>query len=296
MAYYHVRISQSKKDDEVKLDLTYDELEQRFLLPYRTGNPITVGGTTIMPGDIERIRISMTELPSEYFLPIVKQERRASGVITSISDEWYVAEKGEDVTDTFIVGPPGHESNNERTVSKELEPAIGTREIFVVHGRNEAARDALFTFLRAIDLHPLEWSEAVQATGKPTPYIGEILDTAFSRVPAIVILFTPDDEARLKEPFRKGNEPPYETQLSGQARPNVLFEAGMAMSRSQDRTILVELGTLRPFSDIAGRYTLRLDNTPRQRHDLARRLESAGCPVKLDGTDWYTAGDFTIPE
>ena len=152
--------------------------------------------------------------------------------------------------------------------------------------------DALFEFLRAIDLHPLEWSEAVQATGKVSPYIGQILDAAFSRAHAVVILFTPDDEAILKEPFRADNDPSHETQLTGQARPNVLFEAGMAMGRNQERTVLVELGSLRPFSDVAGRHTIRLDNSPKLRQALAARLQNAGCPVNLEGTDWYSTGDF----
>ena len=149
-----------------------------------------------------------------------------------------------------------------------------------------------FDFLRAIGLHPLEWSEAVRATGKTSPYIGEILDAAFSLAHAVVILLTPDDEARLRESFWAENEPPHETQLTGQARPNVLFEAGMAMGRSQDRTVLVELGDLRPFSDVAGRHAIRLANNSQRRQELAQRLEAAGCPVNLQGTDWHTAGDF----
>ena len=64
------------------------------------------------------------------------------------------------------------------------------------------------------------------------------------------------------------------------------------MERDQDRTLLVELGSLRPFSDIAGRHTIRLDNSGQQRQQLAKRLQSAGCPVNLEGTDWHTAGDF----
>ena len=66
----------------------------------------------------------------------------------------------------------------------------------------------------------------------------------------------------------------------------------MAMGRNEDRTILVELGTLRPFSDVAGRHVIRLDNTTQRRQELARRLQTAGCPVNLDGTDWHTTGDF----
>ena len=138
----------------------------------------------------------------------------------------------------------------------------------------------------------MEWSESVTDTGKASPYIGEILDVAFSRAHATVVLFTPDDEARLKEPFRAENDPPHEAQLTGQPRPNVLFEAGIAMARSQDRTILVELGNLRPYSDIGGRYTIRLYNSTQRRQELAQRLQNAGCPAKLTGTDWHTAGDF----
>ena len=80
--------------------------------------------------------------------------------------------------------------------------------------------------------------------------------------------------------------------MSGQARPNVLFEAGMAMGRNEDRTVLVELGTLRPFSDVAGRHAIRFGDNSQCRQELAKRLETAGCPVNLDGTDWHTAGDF----
>ena len=161
-----------------------------------------------------------------------------------------------------------------------------------MHGRNEGAREAMFAFLRSIGLHPLEWSQAVQATSSPTPYIGQVLETAFTTAQAVLVLFTPDDEARLRDVFRDTGEPPHETELTGQARANVLFEAGMAMGRSQERTVLVELGSLRPFSDIAGRHTIRIDNTSQRRQELAQRLEAAGCTVNLDGTDWHTAGDF----
>jgi hypothetical protein len=45
--------------------------------------------------------------------------------------------------------------------------------VFVVHGRNSGLREAMFTFLNAIGLHPLEWSEARAATKQTSPYIGE---------------------------------------------------------------------------------------------------------------------------
>ena len=167
------------------------------------------------------------------------------------------------------------------------------RTVFVIHGRDERLRAGIFEFLRSLDLKPLEWTEAVKFTGKGSPYIGEILDAAFSHAQAVVVLFTPDDEARLLQALWKEGEPAHETQLTPQARANALFEAGMAIARDPDRTILVEIGDLRPFSDIGGRHTIRMDNSPQKRQDLALRLQAAGCEVNLSGTDWQTTGELT---
>ena len=303
MTYYHVCItpksSQSYRDVEVKLDLTLEELEERFIAPYRRGNSITVNGRVYPLGDIERIRINETRKDSEAIYPAVVEEMMKEmdyhGEYHRL-DEWVImrdiADSGNEVTDKFITGPPGSESDSGVAGGQYLRPPTDAREVFVVHGRNEQARKAMFEFLRAIGLHPLEWSEAVRATGRPIPYIGDILNAAFSRAHAVVVLLTPDDEARLSKSLRVDNDPPHEVELSGQARPNVLFEAGMAMGRDEDRTVLVEVGEMRPFSDIAGRHVIRLDDSSQRRQELAQRLEAAGCPVNLDGTDWHSAGDF----
>jgi len=182
-------------------------------------------------------------------------------------------------------------ASESRVMTNQMD-AQDPRAVFVVHGRNLDARNSLFRFLRSIGIRPLEWSQAIQLTGKASPFIGEILDVAFSQAQAVVVLMTPDDVAQLQEPYRSESDPPYEAQLTGQARPNVLFEAGMAMGRNPDRTIIVELGTLRPFSDIAGRHTIRLSNGSAARQELAQRLETAGCSVDLTGRDWHTEGDF----
>lgn len=166
------------------------------------------------------------------------------------------------------------------------------RNIFVVHGRDPLARIAMFEFLRTLKLNPLEWSEIVRATGKASPYVGEVLARGFEMAQAVVVLLTPDDEVRLRERFRKQSDPPFETELSGQARPNVLFEAGMALGLQPDRTVIVELGALRPFSDVLGRHAIRMEDSSQCRHDLADRLEAAGCAVDVNGRDWHTAGKF----
>lgn len=166
------------------------------------------------------------------------------------------------------------------------------RKVFVVHGRDTALRNSLFNFLRALGLDPIEWSKAVKATKKGAPYIGEVLDRAFKDASAVVVLLTPDDQARLKKKLAKKSDPAWETRLTGQARPNVLFEAGMAFGRHEDSTILVQVGDMRDFSDIGGRHVIRLHDGVEARQQLAERLDSAGCRVDTSGTDWFSAGTF----
>ncbi len=107
---------------------------------------------------------------------------------------------------------------------------------------------------------------------------------------------TPDDEAYLRKEFQTEQDEAYEKNPTAQARPNVLFEAGMAMGRDVRRTVLVQVGTLRPFSDVGGRHILRLNNSSARRQDLADRLKAAGCDVDLSGRDWHSTGSFEVKE
>lgn len=168
-------------------------------------------------------------------------------------------------------------------------------QVFVVHGRDRAAKDAMFTFLRAIGVKPIEWNSALAMTKKAAPFIGEILEAAFAKARAIVVLLTPDDLAQLRSDLLTPSDKPYERTLTGQARPNVLFEAGMAFVTHPGQTILVQLGTLREFSDVAGRHVVHMTNTFEKRQELATKLKNSGCDVDTTGSDWVNAGDFTDP-
>lgn len=169
-----------------------------------------------------------------------------------------------------------------------------SNSVFVVHGRNLKARDEVFTFLRALGLSPIEWTQAIAMTRQASPYVGTVLDTAFREAAAVVVLLTPDDDAYLRPEFRGKREPAYERKPTGQARPNVLFEAGMAFGRNPSSTLLVQLGEVRPFSDVGGRHVLHLSDTPQKRQEFATKLRAAGCAVNEGGTDWLSAGRLKL--
>ncbi len=294
--YFHVKISlRNRVESEIEHDLTREQLDLKYLHPYRQGRPIVTHGRTIQPSEIRRIRIVSTVNTHDELHAASDIKHRGEGATGLYVGPigWTLLEGcGLELTNDLITGAPGSEAAPRTQTAKTPLSNRDPRKVFVVHGRNDKARNALFAFLRAIGLQPIEWSQAVNDTGKGTPYVGEVLDVAFSTAQAIVVLFTPDDEARLREPFRQLHDPEYETLLTPQARPNVLFEAGMAMGRDSDRTVLVELGELRQFSDIAGRHVIRLTDTVGRRQELAQRLRRAQCDVNLDGIDWHSAGDF----
>ena len=177
MPYYHVRIwlKESPKDSAVVcLDLTLEVLESRVLVPRRQGLPITLSGKTMPIEDIDRIKITVTEQGSEQLRTTINQRHSRSRVRPAIPvTDSNIAVEGKDVTDEFITGPPGSEMEAAPHPDQKLTPPTDAREVFVVHGRNGKAREAIFAFLRSIGLHPLEWSEAVQSTGKPMPISGK---------------------------------------------------------------------------------------------------------------------------
>lgn len=116
--FYHVRITQKsiRVHDEVKLDLSKERLFSQFIEPYEKGDPIIINGKTVIPEDLERIRITEADKDSSQILPIVEHERRQSSVVVigGLSDEWEVADKGRDITDELINGPPGYKKTQKK--------------------------------------------------------------------------------------------------------------------------------------------------------------------------------------
>jgi hypothetical protein len=181
------------------------------------------------------------------------------------------------------VGPAGHIGEDEKS-----------RRVFVVHGRDEPARVAVFELLKAYGLDPVEWDEFVKETGEPMPFLGQILEQSIPLVQAVVVLMTPDDVVRLHTDLHDASEPKAETQGAMQARPNVLIELGMALAVHPKRTIMLVFGDHRPIADIGGRNYVRVAGGTDFRTRLGNRLILAGCPVHMpDGGRWRTAGDFS---
>jgi predicted nucleotide-binding protein len=285
---FHVRITLVPEirswTDELALDLTREEVERRFLASRREERPVVVRGRTLSWDQIERIRINETEQTSIELLPIIRSRREAEPFAAAIPDEWYVTEEGRDVTDELITEPVAS------VPGRVVEPAMvgmprDARQVAVAYGRDEEAVEAIFDLLKDLGLRPLRWEQLRAMTGKATPYTGEIVETAFAVAQAVVVLFTPDDEARLHPQLCGDADRDHEREMTGQPRQNVLIEAGMALNAHPTQTIIVEIGHLRPISNLDGLNTVRIagSDTVGPLNELIARLETARCPVDRNG-------------
>lgn len=169
---------------------------------------------------------------------------------------------------------------------------LTSKDVMVVHGRNTAVRDAMFALLYAVGLQPIEWNNAVARAGGGSPYTGHVVKTAIEQAGAVVVLLTADDLAKLDDPFLQSGDASDERNMTGQPRPNVILELGMALMADENKTIIVEFGKMRIITDILGRNSIRFADNPQSRQAILQRLESASCPVKRHGDYWMSAGNF----
>lgn len=161
-----------------------------------------------------------------------------------------------------------------------VSDADAARTVFVITGPDELARSALFDFLRALYLRPMEWEALLSTTGKTAPTILTAIRTGIEMAQAVVVFVAPSDVALVR------NQEQPEDENQQQPSPNVLIELGMALMARPDRTIIVTTGDLPPVTDLAGMNFIRLDGSAISLQKLAQRLKAAGCLVDSSGRDW----------
>jgi predicted nucleotide-binding protein len=194
-------------------------------------------------------------------------------------------------------GDGSHITEGRSAAAEPSRPKVGLkgkgRKVFVIHGRDSAARDAVFEVLRALGLKPQEWEHLVKATGSAAPSLSEVLDRAVKNAQAVVALLTPDDIVQLHPDLRLAGDSAAEQSTGCQPRPNVYLELGMALAVMRERTVILQAGAIRRSADLEGLNYVTIDGSSESCNKLAQRLENAGCPVDRSGTDWQDSRRFT---
>lgn len=167
-------------------------------------------------------------------------------------------------------------------------------KVFVVHGQDTRPVDVVKQFLLYLGLQVMPWSEAIRLTGKTQPHTYDVVRAGMAHAAAVIVIFSPDDLARVKDEFSEPGDPDRSPQ--GQTRQNVTLEAGMAFAMAPERTIFVRSAPVREISDVAGFNWVKLDGRWDSRNDLMSRLETAKAAVRPGSYDLRDAlaGPFRV--
>jgi CAP12/Pycsar effector protein, TIR domain len=226
--------------------------------------------------------------PSDSEIAVYESDKVTDEMLRTPIPWITVMETGREVTDDFIKVPPGSRRREAGIAADQPDP----RRIAVIYGRDSEASVWLFSFLRSLDLHPLEWTELVKATRSGAPSNRTVVEQLFEQATAVVVLLSPDEVCRLHPDLTPQPDARGEGAWRSQPRANVLLEAGMALAFHPDRTIFVEIGAVRMPSDLEGVNVVRLDGTAGPLHSLAERLHTSGCAVERRGTGWLSTDEL----
>lgn len=153
------------------------------------------------------------------------------------------------------------------------EPVHATRapgnRVFIVHGRDDAAKETAARFITRLDLDPIILHERPNAGRTIIEKLEGHLDVDFA-----VVLLTPDDVGGLA-----GDSP----QLQNRARQNVVLELGLFIGAlGRGRVCALHKGNLELPSDFDGVVYVPMDDAGGWRLLLAREMKQAGMKIELN--------------
>ena len=133
-------------------------------------------------------------------------------------------------------------------------------KVFIIHGRDLEARAELAKFLRSIGLEDMPF-EDVASSLPPNPFVADVVREGIRRAAAVIAIFTPDEHSVFHDPATAASPTAAPGETRWQARPNVIFEAGIALGCAREKTILTAVGNdVKLFSDLLGVHLIRLDS------------------------------------
>lgn len=277
--YFHVEITERDGHNrpEVKLDLSEEQVRQKYINPYLRGESIVINGKTISAMDIYRIRVSQSELESHATILILKQKDENSHVVLlggpSYRDR--VIGATEDVTDCFVTGPAGSENGSIDAFASAtiVDGARPNNKVFVVHGHDLSLKDGLELLLRRVNLQPVVLHREVDEGLTVIEKFEKHSDVNYA-----VVLLTPDDivQPTSNQELGKARSP-----QEYRARQNVVFELGFFVGKLGRSRVacLYKSGVALP-SDLQGLMYKKInDRIDEIEYALIREFRNAGLPV-----------------
>ena len=158
------------------------------------------------------------------------------------------------------------EDRPDSTPSTKTSEQLTTNEVFVVHGRDEGAKDAVARFLTKLGLEPVVLHEQPNQGRTIIEKFEEYAQVGFA-----VVLLTPDDV---------GGPDGQPANLRPRARQNVILELGFFLGKlGRDRTCALRKQDTEIPSDYDGVIYIPMDDHGAWEMKLLRELNEGGFDV-----------------
>lgn len=275
MTYYHVLVegnNPNKKYYELdKTDLS--EIKEEIVIPFLKGDRFMFDGCFFVQAEIERILIRESDCTSKEYADDMNEE------YPNVWEPYF----RED-----IIEDDDHTKDITRNILKECKSQIqeaapksealapntpkapmDKSKVFIVHGHDNAAKEAVARFIEKIGLEAIILHE--QASSGNT--IIEKIE-ANSNVGFGIVLYTPCDLGVSQE---KKDE------LKPRARQNVVFEHGYLIGKIGRKNVCALLkGDIETPNDISGVVYIKMEGEKEWKYKIADEMKACGYDIDLN--------------
>ena len=276
MPYYHVLIeSYESSKPYYELDKTdLSEIKDEFIIPYLKGEQFIFDGYFLDKSKVKRILIKESACTSQMYADALNKEY--PGVPICFEGEDIVSDEDKYTTDITgrIVKECKSQIQEAAPKSEALAPntpkaPMDKSKVFIVHGHDNAAKEAVARFIEKIGLEAIILHE--QASSGNT--IIEKIE-ANSNVGFGIVLYTPCDLGVSQE---KKDE------LKPRARQNVVFEHGYLIGKIGRKNVCALLkGDIETPNDISGVVYIKMEGEKEWKYKIADEMKACGYDIDLN--------------
>lgn len=273
MPYYHVLIETKNPSEKYyeldKMDLS--EIKEEIVIPYLTGKEFTVDGYSLDKSEVKRFIIKESDCSSEEYATR-EQAELSPNIFMVILPRDIVGSRAytRDITNRIIkecksqlqeVAP-----KSEAPTPNKPQTPMDKSKVFIVHGHDDAAKEAVARFVEKIGLEAIILHEQASSGKTIIEKIEEYTNVGFG-----IVLYTPCDLGA-----SKGEK----DHLKPRARQNVVFEHGYLIGKIGRKNICALLkGDIETPNDISGVVYIKMEGEKEWKYKVADEMKACGYDI-----------------
>ena len=150
--YYHIKLLIDNSRGETRINLSKEELIERYVDPYLKGDPILINGRTLDPYKLYRVKITCSETSLDKTIEQIKKDDaldRSPYSILRAGAEWRALDTANDITEQYINKAPGSIKNIAKIQNKNSSNQLQKDTLF---SESSSQSDPLYDFKDSYDL------------------------------------------------------------------------------------------------------------------------------------------------